>query len=127
MKTFICIIMAFILLLFVVHTTAFSDDAPEWLYQRHYVDVDETRYYLEFYPLPYGPGDNFNAWVTWQVRTIFSPQLPSEYLFLGPLVWHGGILRMGGMLVDYNFVRACESTSSLWMFKDGVELQTEEP
>ena len=127
MKTFICIIMAFVLLLFVVHTTAFSDDAPEWLYQRHYVDVENTRYFLEFYPVPVGPGHNFNAWMAWQERTHFSPQPPVEYLFLGPVIYHGGDLRMGGMLDGYNFVRSCESTSSLWFFRDGVELQTEEP
>lgn len=104
----------------------YADDAPEWLYQRHYVDVENTRYFLVFYPIPVGPGHNFNAWMVWQERTHFSPQPAQEYLFLGPVIYHGGDLRMGGMLDGFKFVRACESTSSLWMFKDGVELQTED-
>ena len=109
---------------------AYADDAPEWLYQRHYIDTDTTRVYLDFLPLPYGPGSNFNAWLSWQEYTHFSPQPAPEYLFLGPLVWHGGNLRLGGYLEGFQFVRAYEgtsATSSLWFFRDGVELTTDNP
>ena len=80
-----------------------STELPKYFFNEHRIESDDKILILYFKYLPYGPGANFDVYARLTDRSMFSP-VYNETIFLGPVVYHGGILRAGGMLDGCTFL-----------------------
>ncbi len=92
--------MKTILIFLLMAGVSMADEPPEFLFEKWLINNCT----LEFRQLPVGPGFNAGAYLTCKYSDIFSPVPPPEVHYLGPLVWHGGELRVGGMMDGWIFV-----------------------